>query len=232
MIMDKIAIHQSQYIPWYPYIKKISLADTFVLMDNVQYQKNGVQNRNKIRNNSGEFWLTIPVTGQMDDLISHKRIADKNWHGKHFKSLQMCYSKSPYWKNYSEELEAIYRADYDYLGQINENMLYFILKKLNINKKIVKLSDLKIEGEKSDLVKNICKAMDAKVYISGTGSKAYLDEEFFITDGIEIEYIESVPPSYRQFNGAFIPGLSILDMMFNVLPEDIIQSFGIEERSL
>jgi hypothetical protein len=71
--MPVVSIHQSQYIPWFPYFKKIAMSDIFVVMDNVQFQKNGVQNRNKIRNYDGDFWLTIPVTGNRSPLRIQRR---------------------------------------------------------------------------------------------------------------------------------------------------------------
>lgn len=71
---DKIvSIHQSQYLPWAAYFKKIAFSDTFVILDNVQFQKNGVQNRNKIRNKNGEFWITLPVNNKLDEAINEKK---------------------------------------------------------------------------------------------------------------------------------------------------------------
>lgn len=190
-------------------------------MDSVQFQKNGVQNRNKIRGKQGEFWLTIPVTGHLSDLISEKHVSDFRWNKKHWNSLVTSYSKAPFWNLYAAELEDIYMAKEDNLGRINEKFLFYIVNKLGLKTKILRTSDLEVAGNKSDLVLNICKILNAKTYISGSGAKGYLIEEDFIRNNIFIEYKESKPPVYEQFNGEFIPGLSILDMMFNVDIEDL-----------
>ena len=140
--MPVVAIHQSQYIPWFPYFKKIAMSDIFVVMDNVQFQKNGVQNRNKIRNYDGDFWLTIPVTGHSDDLILDKRIAEDHWRQKHWKSISASYSKAPQWSLYKERLENLYKLDYATLHQVNKVFLEFIMEALALDTKIVYLSEL------------------------------------------------------------------------------------------
>jgi hypothetical protein len=219
--MPVVAIHQSQYIPWFPYIKKIALADTFVVMDTVQFQKNGVQNRNKIRNYHEDFWLTIPVTGHKDDLILEKKIAEGNWSQKHWKSISASYSKAPHWSLYKDRLEQLYQQDYSTLHQVNKSFLEFMLDALSIDTKIIYLSQLHAQGTKSDLVLSICRELKADTYLSGFGGKAYLQEQDFIDAGIGIEYKESTTPQYPQFHGDFIDRLSVLDMMMNVPAPDI-----------
>lgn len=223
--MKKIAIHQSQYIPWAPYLKKIAQADIFVVMDSVQFQKNGVQNRNKIRNKDGDFWLTVPVTGTLSDRIMEKRISSDSWRQKHWKSIKAAYSRAPRWNDYCMDLESLFNDSYFNLGEVNNKFLDFFLKTFEINTKIVNLSSLDVEGHKSELVLNICKEMGADCYLSGIGAKSYLYEDQFWDSGIEIKYMESKPPEYTQFHGEFIAGLSMLDMMMNCEKEDIVSYF-------
>ena len=219
--MPIISIHQSQYIPWFPYFYKIAVSDVFVVMDNVQYQKNGLQNRNKIRNREGDFWLTIPVTGHLDDLINNKQIADDNWKMKHWKSIKSSYAKAPYWNLYSEQLELLYGENYRSLHDVNKCFFEFLLKVLRIETKIVYLSEMASTGSKSDLVLSICKELRASTYLSGTGGKSYLIESDFRNENIDIKYIKSISPCYPQFQGNVIADLSILDMLFNVSQTEI-----------
>lgn len=222
--MKRVSIHQSQYIPWPPYIKKIYQSDTFVIMDSVQFQKNGVQNRNKIRNKTDEFWLTIPVTGNMEDQIRGKKLVAQNWQEKHWKSLIASYSKAPNWKYYEYDLETLYsRQQYNTLIDVNNAFLFYILDQLNIRTDVLLLSDLDVKGEKSKLVLDICRKVNAEIYVSGTGSKAYLQEDNFAKESIHIQYLISEPPIYKQFQGSYIPGLSILDMMFNMEKKEIMK---------
>lgn len=221
----KIAIHQSQYIPWPPYFKKIATADIFVVMDNVQFQKNGVQNRNKVRNKEADFWLTVPVKGQLTDTIQDKEISNDQWKSKHWKSIQASYRNSPNWGLYEAEIYDLYSREYSTLHEANNAFFHFFLKKLDITTRIVYLSELKVEGVKSDLVLDICRSLDAEVYLSGWGSRDYLNEESFEAEGIRIRYQESVAPVYQQFHGSFIQGLSTMDMLLNVNQDELQQYF-------
>jgi len=211
-----VSIHQSQYLPWPAYFKKIAQSDIFVVMDDVQYQKNGVQNRNKVRNKSGDFWLTIPVSGSLDDMIKDKKIADKKWKKKHFQSLSQAYAKAPYWGDYSDFFHKLYQSEICLLHEVNNAFMTYILEQLDIKTNMVLMSEIECQGEKSALVLDICSTLGATTYLSGTGSKTYLNEAAFIENGIKIEYMESVNPEYTQVHGEFIPDLSILDMIFNV----------------
>lgn len=217
----KLSIHQSQYIPWPAYFKKIALSDKFIILDDVQFQKNGVQNRNKLRNKNGEFWLTIPVKGSLGDSIKDKEIAHDKWKKKHFQSMSQSYSKSPFWDSLKDEIEALYSQETTKLNDINIFFIKFIISKLEIDTEIIISSNEDFCGKKSDLILNICSKFNASKYLSGTGAKDYLDIDSFKEKGIIVEFMESLPAIYTQIHGDFIPGLSIIDMMMNISFEEI-----------
>ena len=91
-----VSIHQPQYMPWLPYFSKIASADTFVFLDKVQFQKNGLHNRNELKNSNGRFWLTIPVSANLGDKLNDVKISDQRWSKKHIKSIKINYGKSGY----------------------------------------------------------------------------------------------------------------------------------------
>ena len=220
-----ISIHQSQYLPWPPYFKKIAKSDVFVVLDDVQFQKNGVQNRNKLRNQQEDFWLTIPVRGGLKDNINKKEIADSRWKKKHHLSIKQSYSKSRFWEIYNHEIEEIFQNDRKYLHEINNDFLKFFLKTFEIETKIFLSSEINVKGSKSDLVLNICKYFGAKKYLSGIGSKDYLDLKSFEKEKVEIEFLDFNSPKYEQYHGDFISDLSMLDMLMNVEKQEIINNY-------
>jgi hypothetical protein len=217
----KVAIHQSQYLPWPPYFRKLAKADVFVVMDSVQYQKNGVQNRNQLRNAAGPFWLTIPVTGQLEDSIAGKKLADDRWRAKHKSSLSQAYARAPFWKEFGPALAAVYERPFETLGAVNDAFLSVLLEAFGLKTRVVTLSSLNVPGAASELVLNACKALGATAYLSGTGAKDYLDEAAFAAAGLPIVYEESKPPVYAQFHGGeFVPGLSAVDHLLNAGPDN------------
>jgi len=209
-------MHQSQYLPWPPYFRKLANVNCFVLLDAVQFQKNGVQNRNRIRNREGAFWLTVPVTGKMTDKIVDKPLAGNGWKKKHWKSIQAAYGRARYWSVYAGRLESLYRRDYATLDGVNSAFLAFFLDVLEIDTPVVRLSSLGVTGAKSELVLNVCEAVGASTYVSGEGGAAYLDRDAFSRAGISLVFEVARPPEYRQQHPGFIAGLSMLDMLMNL----------------
>ncbi len=222
--MTRVASHQSQYIPWPPYFRKIQAVDVFVLMDTVQYQKGGLQNRNKIRGKDDAFWLTVPVTGVFPSPIREMRPKDQHWRRKHLEALRQSYGRSPYWEAYGEELAAIYDRDYELLVDVNRAILLYVIGLLEIDTRIVDLSDLETSGAKTDLLVSLTGAVGGSVYVSGPGARQYIVEETFTEHGLGLEFLPSVAPEYTQMHGEFIGGLSMLDMLFNV-PLDTIKDY-------
>ena len=217
-----LTAHQPVYLPWLGLFHKIALADSFVWFDDVQYQKKDWNNRNKIKTKNGPIWLTVPVLSKKHFEKKVGRIKINNdlpWAKKHLKSIQFSYSKSKYFDYYYEFFKNVYNKKWIFLSDLNLHILKFFLKELKIEVPIVKLSDLKISGQKSDLVLNMCKQLKAKIYIFGGEGKNYADQEKFRGSGVEPIFQEYNHPEYQQMHGDFISHLSIIDLLFNCGPE-------------
>ena len=217
-----VSMHQSQYLPWPPFFKKMALADTFVLMDTVQFQKNGLQNRNKINSANGEFWLTIPVNSKLSESILEKHTVDTRWKKKHLQSIRSSYSKARYFDCYFDKLERIISSASMNLSHINYELICFLRSVLGIKNDMVLLSDLPVMGHKSELIIEACRALQATHYISGSGGKSYLDKTLFSNSEINLTFFSSEPPSYNQMHPPTY-GLSILDWLFQDELENIKQ---------
>ena len=211
-----VAMHQPNYFPWPGYYYKLFLADIFVILDNVQYTKNGFINRNRIKGSQGEQWLTIPVNNKLGLNINEITFADNKWSSKHIKALDGCYKKSPYFEKYRDRLQYLLNQEYASLGELNYNLIKEIMKWLNLKTPIIRSSLLEIDGKGDDRLIKIVEQMSGNVYLSGHGGKKYQDERKFSEANIELRYYNFTPPVYTQLWGDFIPGLSILDMIFSV----------------
>lgn len=216
-----VTIHQPQYIPWVPYFDKILQSDTFVLLDDVQFQKNGLQNRNQIKTAQGASWLTVPVQQSLTQKINVTKIANQKAVAKHLKSIQSNYAKSPYFDEYYHFLETIIAKKHELLVDLNNDIILGILKKLDYKGTILLASSLEVEGAASELVLNLCTKVQATTYLSGTGGKNYLNLEDFRSNKIEVTFQSYHNVEYPQMfpNQGFIPHLSILDLLFNTGPK-------------
>ncbi len=215
----KLSIHQPQYLPWLSYFLKIEKSDNFVFLDNVNFQKNGLQNRNKIKNSNGEFWLTVPILHNTGQKIIDVKINNKiNWKKKHMNALKYSYQKSPFFEKYFNEIIEIYDLNWYYLNDLNICLIEKILKWMEIKTIIKRSSEINAEGISSDLILNICLKIGADEYISGTGGKNYLDKNKFQDHGVNILQAKPVVPNIypQQFHKVgFNNSLSVIDLLFN-----------------
>lgn len=214
--MTTIAIHQPGYVPWVGYFHKMMSCDTFVFLDDVQYEKNGWQNRNKIKTSQGFLWLTVPVSTTTDDLINQVRIDNiKPWMRKHKKTITTNYSKSDFFKEYWPYFEPIYEKKFDLLIDVDMEIIKTFMKLLKIDTKTIFSSELKITTKSSDRILDICKCLDADTYVSGALGMNYLNLNDFERQGISVKFQHVQHPVYKQRFGSFMPNMSALDLFFN-----------------
>ncbi|MCK4234676.1 WbqC family protein [candidate division WOR-3 bacterium] len=222
-----IAVHQPNYIPWAGFFYKIIKSDVFVLLDNVQFSRRSFTHRNRIKGSEGNtIWLTVPVykKGRFYQKINEVMInRTVKWQKKHFGSLLMNYANAPFFHYYKETLKEIFSRDWELLVDLNVELLIYIMKELKIEKEIHRASEMKIKGEKTELLISIIKELDGDIYLSGAGGRNYLDEGMFKKENIKILYYQYGSFIYPQLWGKFIPNLSICDVLFNC---------GVETRNM
>ena len=219
----KVAIVQSNYIPWKGYFDLINLVDEFVLFDDMQYTRRDWRNRNLIKTRDGLKWLTIPVAvkGNYFQSIRDTRISDPTWARRHWESIVHNYSKAKHFAAYREVFEPLYLGSQESsLSQINYAFLATICKILGIDTRITWSEQYTLVEGKTERLVSICKQAGATTYISGPAARDYMDETLFNAEGISLEYIDySSYPDYRQLFPPFEHGVSIIDLIFNEGPD-------------
>jgi hypothetical protein len=214
-----LTAHQPAYMPWLGYFHKIALADNFVMLDDVQFEKNSFTNRNKIKTSNGEAWLTIPVEmkGHLDKKISDIQMESRsNWKRKHWNSLLMNYKKAPFFDQYAGYFEKYYTLETNNLFDFISVSSDFFFNELNIKPVTKKLSELQIDAKKQDLILDMCRATGSNAFVFGALGKNYADKNLFATNGISIYFQEFEHPVYPQLWGDFVPYMGVIDALFNL----------------
>lgn len=216
-----VTIHQPQYLPWIPYFDKILQSDCFILLDTVQFQKNGMQNRNQIKSASGPVWLTVPVRHDFGQTIRDTQIAEPRALQKHLKTIELNYRKSPFFDEVYALLAPVLCEAHSSLCDVNCAMIERQLQYVGYRGKVCKASSLQASGSGSALVLDLCRAVQATTYISGQGGKAYMDLDAFSAANVAVRFQEYAAGEYPQMFPAagFVPHLSLIDLLFNVGPE-------------
>ena len=228
-------INQPNYIPWRGYFHQIQKADIFVFYDDVQYDKHGWRNRNRVKTANGPAWIAIPVRnrGVVEKHTPINEVAidwTKDWSRKHWMTIKQSYGKAPFFSDYSAELEKFYASRYEFLADLTIDFTIALASRLGITRtRFIRSSSLKVTGTKTDRLLRILKSVEATHYISGPAAKDYLDEDKLTREGISLEYMVYDYPSYPQLYPPYDPNVTILDLLFmmgNDSPRQIWQKPG------
>jgi len=222
--MKRVAISQSNYIPWKGYFDLIKAVDEFILYDEVQFTKNDWRNRNQLMTPAGPKWLTIPVqtSHRFGQSIRDTLVLDDRWRRKHWHSWQANYARSPGLALHGAELEALYLGSAErHLSLINLGFLKTLCRWLAIRTPITWSSDYPHDAEDpSARLVQLCRAAGATHYLSGPAARAYLQVGQFHAAGIAVEWMDySNYPVYRQASPAFVHAVSVLDLILQEGPD-------------
>ena len=195
------------------------LSDVHVLFDTAQFEKNGFNNRAKIRTANGEPWLTVPVL--VKGRFGRNPIANAaidgttRWRANHWKTLSQAYGRAAYFGDHVSFFRQLYETPWEYLGPLNIHTLTYLARALGIRCTFLRASELSVTGKKMELVLNLCRVVGATAYISGRNGRDYLDSATFRTAGIELRFQAYREPHYAQFRDGFRPYISVVDLLFH-----------------
>ncbi len=214
----KVAILQSNYIPWKGYFDIINMVDLFIFHDDLQYTSGDWRNRNKIKTPSGLEWLTIPCGVSEKRLICEVKLQDKSWQKKHWAKIETSYKKAPYFAEFAPFFKDIYLGrSRESLSELNQYTIQKIAREILGTKTIFEDSrKYNLEHKKAERVLELLKKCGATHYISGPSAKDYLTQEMFDGIGITLEWMEyGGYPLYEQLYPPFEHAVTILDLIFN-----------------
>jgi hypothetical protein len=218
--MKRIAILQSNYIPWKGYFDIINSVDEFIIYDDAQYTRRGWRNRNHIKTRNGLLMLTVPVRskGRYQQKISETEISGINWTDKHFDSIKYNYQTAPFFKEYEKIIQNAFQKakTIQYLSEVNKLFIDLIISILGIKTRLSYSSEYDCSGTNNEKIIDICKQAGAGEYLTGPAAGDYLQTDLFKMEGIAVKWMDySGYPEYQQLFPPFEHKVTILDLIFN-----------------
>ncbi len=214
-----IGILQPGYLPWLGFFEQLYRSDVFVIYDDVQYDKNGWRNRNRIKTANGIQWLTVPALikfGEHPQICEVRIDKGSKWRKKHLETIRQSYARAPFFKDYMGIFEETFARDWDFLIDLDIHLIKKMAHALGIPEKpMIRSSTLGIQGERVDRLIQICKHFSADTFYEGASGVNYIDPSEFQKSGITVLFQEYHHPEYSQLHGDFVPYLSLLDLLFN-----------------
>jgi hypothetical protein len=218
----RVAVSQSNYLPWKGYFDLIHDVDLFLFYDDVQFTKNDWRNRNRVKSPLGLQWLTIPVGADLRRRICDVTIRDSRWQVKHWRTLRHLYGKTPFFERYTSFLEDVYLGrEWKNLSELNQFLIRSIASDfLGIKTVFGNASDFASEGRKQERLLGLLESAGAELYVSGPKARYYVDPGRFDEAGIELVWKDySGYPEYPQLHPPFEHGVTVLDLLFHVGPD-------------
>lgn len=221
--MKRVAVLQSNYIPWKGYFDIIHDVDTFIFYDDVQYTTNDWRNRNRIKTRSGPQWLTIPVGKHM-----HRRVCDvtlpegSDWAETHWRRIEASYHTAPHFEPYRAYFEEFFlHREWTWLSEFNQALVAGISSDLlGLATRFERSTDYPLDGAKGARLIQLLQLAGADHYVSGPAARSYISKEHFHEAGIDVTWKDYAGyPQYPQLHGGFQHDVSILDVLFHTGPE-------------
>lgn len=221
---SKLVVLQPSFLPWLGHLDQYAWADHFVIYDDVQYDKHGWRNRNRILTSQGVSWLTVPVRVKGKEMPPINQVEvdySQAWRRKHLESLRQAYSKTPHFSWLYGALQDYYANDWKMLLDWNVEGLKMLAGLLGLPWKGRLSSSLGVDGRKTERLVGICRLLGATRYLTGDAAREYLDESQFAAIGCEVLWHGYTHPVYPQRGSEFIPYLSVVDLMFWCGPQSL-----------
>lgn len=228
----RVAVLQSNYIPWKGYFDIIRSVDLFIFYDDVQYTKHNWRNRNLLKTENGLKWITIPCGESESRLICEVKLCDNGWQEKHWRMIEENYRKAPYWDRYSEMFRSGYMdKKWTNLSELNQYLIIMISREiLGIKTQFGDSRDYSLQDSKAARLLQLIKKTGADEYLSGPSAKNYIDEAEFERAGVKVLWMNyDWYFEYPQLYEPFEHGVSIIDLIFNTGPEAPRYIWGMRE---
>ncbi|CAM2141568.1 WbqC-like protein [Pararobbsia alpina] len=217
--MKKVAIVQSNYIPWKGYFDMIAAVDEFILYDDMQYTRRDWRNRNQIKTPQGVQWLTVPVLvkGKYHQTIRETLIDGTDWAAAHWKTIEQNYKRAAHFNEVAQWLRPLYlEHEYTSISELNRTFIEHICSYLGITTRITNSWDYTLIEGKSERLADLCAQAGGAIYVSGPAAKDYIDDAVFSERDIQVSWFDYAGyPDYPQLWGDFVHGVSIVDLLFN-----------------
>jgi hypothetical protein len=218
-----VAVHQPNFLPWMGFFYKMAKVDQFVFSDTHILGDRTYTTRVKIKTATGPQWLTLPVLtkGLHGQTIAEALCPDDvSWRRKIPRTLEINYGGCPHYRPHGDEICHIIATSSNRLEDLNISLLEYIARQLGIKTPRVLASRMRFSADDpTEYLVSCCKALGADRYLSGIGGARRVDAAAFQAAGIDFSCSDFQHPRYPQPFGEFVPGLSIVDLLFNVGPD-------------
>jgi len=211
-----VTIHQPDFLPWLGFFERWRAGDLLIILDDVQFLRRGWHHRDKIKTPNGAQWLTVPIRKKAlySQKINTVQIDySRDWQKAFLETIRHSYSKAPNFTRTFQKIRTIIEQNFTLLLDLNIALLQYCASVLEITTPMVFASEFNVTSRKTERLVELVQAVNGTVYLTGMGSKDYLEEEEFSKAGIDVRWQQFSDSPYPQLHGEYLEKLSVLDYL-------------------
>ncbi len=215
-----VVIHQPDFLPYVGFFDRFLHSDVYLILDHVQFVSGTSKawtHRDRIKTPKGAQWLTLSVRkSPRDTPINEVELsAEVDWRSANLRLIEANYSRAPFYREVMPYIEQLYATPAVLLADFNIKSIELLMELLDVVRPMVRSSELSPVGASNELLIDLLRKLGASHYLSGVGARAYMNEQLFLDNGIQVIWQQFNHPVYQQQFGDFEPYLSAIDMLFN-----------------
>ncbi|MGH2863355.1 MAG: WbqC family protein [Solirubrobacteraceae bacterium] len=217
----RVGIMQPYFFPYLGYFALIERCDKWVVFDVTQYTPKTWMNRNRVLHPTESWnWVTVPLANSSNSIRIHEAKvldADKA-RASALGKLSHYRNRAPHWRTVKGLLEAAFDGAADAsLVTLNASALRVVCSYLGIGFEPVICSELGLDLTAVDhpggWAPVVAGALGADEYLNPVGGLQLFSQEEFNERGIALEFLEFPSFEYVTSGYAFVPNLSVLDVL-------------------
>ena len=214
----RIAISQSNYLPWPGYFKLISCVDKFLFYDSALYTKNDWRNRNRIIVGGKVKWISIPINYSFSAKlkINEVKLPPSDWKEEHLNIIYESYKNTARFNSLFPTLKSQFESNHEFLSDLNFSLTKYVCGILKIETKLITNPQPSHKLGQSERLVELCKSLGAETYVTTEKALVYLNVDLFKRENIDVEIMnfDSCLKYYKQPLQKFDPYISSLDLLF------------------
>ena len=215
----KLALMQPYLFPYIGYFQLLAQVDRFVFYDDVNFIKNGWINRNRLLLQGEPRYFTVPLR----DASPFRKIRDvevaaaAGWRRTIRESIRHAYGKAPNFVAVSALVERVLETETTRIGELAKASVRAVADHLALETELVDSSSRYANESLSGAARvlDICSRERASDYYNAPGGRSLYDADEFARHGIALHFVAPEAIEYRQGGAAFVPGLSIIDVLMH-----------------
>jgi WbqC-like protein family len=215
----KLALMQPYLFPYIGYFQLLAQVDRFVFYDDVNFIKNGWINRNRLLLHGEPRYFTVPLR----DASPFRKIRDvevaaaTGWRRTIRESIRHAYGKAAHFAAVAALVERVLETETTRIGELAKASVRAVVDHLGLGTELVDSSGRYGNESLSGAARvvDICRREGASDYYNAPGGRSLYDADEFARHGIALHFVAPEAIEYRQGGAAFVPGLSIIDVLMH-----------------